>query len=355
MPHNHPHKQPSRHEHPHTAGHVTKPSPRPAHIVPPWLFTLVMLVWWIGGYGAVVYSLVEDRGPFAFLLRWQEALFGGSSLILGAGAAAVIIFLGPPLVVGRLRRLWPRSALIADLHGQMSRANRSRGQIAAEAAARWETADTAQRIQMARRGRNFGLGMAAVCLTLGFIASTWLRLSADADAGQPLTPVTLSRSKPIDLGKASPWVRIMNGQPRLDSVLELDYSIRGHAYRDYYTPLLPPGWQTGDPVYLVEKDVTLPRYHDASDSPDPAGPIEGDLTPNGLRQDIAKALSGEGYAVGPFTAVLRRNLNLGGKIPGEAEGLGFGIWFEAGIFAFIGLMVAAIRQRRIWRLRAGRA
>lgn len=364
MPRNHHPKHPDPHPHPSSAGQRNRPRPTaqppsapavPAHIVPPWLVTSVLLVWWIGGYGGIAYSLVVDRGPFTFLLRWQDALFGGSNLILGAGAAAIVIFLGPPLAMRALRRLWPHNAVIADLHGQISRAGRSRRQITAEAAARWETADTSQRIQMARRGRNFGLGMAAVCLILGFLASTWLRLSADADAGQPLTPVTLARGTPIDLGPASSWVHVTNAQPRLDTVLEYDYTIRGHAYRDYYTPLLPPDWQTGDPVYLVEKDVTSPHYHDASNSPDPAGPIEGDLTPNGLRQDIAKALRDEGYAVGPFTAVLRRNLDLDGKIPGEADGLGFLIWMEAGIFAFIGLMVAITRQRRLRRLRAGTA
>ncbi|WP_459698264.1 hypothetical protein, partial [Acidisoma sp. C75] len=312
-------------------------------------------VWWFGGYGMVVYSLVEDRGPFTFLLRWQEAAFGGSNLLLGAGSAAIVIFLGPPVVIGWLQRLWPQNALIADLRRQMTRAGRSRREIAADAAERWETTDTAQRIAMARRGRNIGLGFFVGALALGFVLSTWLRLSADADAGKPLTAVTLSRAAPIDLGKASPWVRVMNGQPRLDSVIVLDYNIRGHAYRDYYTPLLPSGWQAGDPVFLVEKDVTIPRYHDAEDSPDPAGPIEGELTPGGLRQDVARALRREGFDVGSFTAVLRRHLDLGGKIPGEAAGLDILIWLETGMFALIGLFIAIARQRRLRRLAKGAA
>src|SRR5580698_1486030 len=68
------------------------------------LFGPTMLIWWIGGYGFVVYGALADRGPFAFLIDWQSAIFGGSNMIAGALAGAVIIFWGPPL----LTRLWLR-------------------------------------------------------------------------------------------------------------------------------------------------------------------------------------------------------------------------------------------------------
>jgi len=62
-----------------------------------WMFTL-MLLWWFGGYGLVVYGVMTDRGPFALLIDWQSALFGGYNAMVGALIGAVFIFFGAPPV-----------------------------------------------------------------------------------------------------------------------------------------------------------------------------------------------------------------------------------------------------------------
>ncbi|MDE8350168.1 MAG: hypothetical protein POG74_11945 [Acidocella sp.] len=324
-------------------------------LIPGWLFGSIMLLWWIGGYGAVIYSVLEDQGPFTFLLSWQTALFGGSNIVLAAGVGAVVIFLGPPLVTRALRRFWPGSAVIADLDQQMRRSARSRREIAADVRQQWDQATREEKVRIARRTRNIGLVLAAAALLIAFTVSVWVRVTANADAGQPLTPVAVSRDGPIMLGKASAWVHITAGAPRLDTVLAWDYTIRGYQFRDYYTPILPPDWRKGDRVYLLEKDVTTRGEHDAENSADPAGPMEGKLSLTGPRDDVTSTFQSYGYNVGPWTAVLRRNLDLGGKIPGEADGLDFLFWLEGGVFGLVGLVVAFNQQRRLRRILAQKA
>lgn len=322
--------------------------------VPAWLVGILMLLWWFGGYGAVIYSLIEDRGPFTFLLRWQEALFGGSNILLAAGIAAIVIFLGPPFVIGRLQRLWPDNPVIADLGSQIRRASRSRAELTAESRARWDAADGAGKLRIARRTRNAGLYFAAASFIIALVVAVWTNIATNTDAGKPLTPVTMRPDAPIVLGNSSPWVHVVNGTPLLDGVFARDYSIRGHAYRDYYTPIVPPGWHSGGRIYLLERDDTIPRYHDAQDIADPPGALEGELSPGGPREGVADAFREAGYDVGPWTAVLKRDITLGGKIPGEDPTMNILIWGEGGLFAFVGLIAAFIGQRRLKRVQRGR-
>jgi hypothetical protein len=333
------------------------PAEDASSMIPGWLFSCVMLLWWFGGYGMVVYSVVEDRGPFAFLLHWQSALFGGSNPMVGAVVGGVAFFLGPPFVARRLRRVWPRNALLAEIDARLRRASRTRGELAAESRARWETADPAGRIRIAQRTRNIGLGFAAFSLAAGLAISTWLHITEDADAGKPLTPVTLAPGAPIALSGSSDWVRVTNASPLPDAVLTHDYTIRHHAYRDYYTPLVPAGWHAGERIYLVEQDDTV-RHDDSSRNDsraDPAGPLEGELSSGGPREEIAARFQSSGYDVGPWTAVLQRDTSLNGRIPGESFFTEMMVWGEAGLFAVMGLIIALVKQIQIRRIRGGRA
>jgi hypothetical protein len=77
---------------PHHQHAVAKRKPA-THVVAPWLFTMMLLAWWLGAYGAVVYGVMTDRGPFAIALRLESGIFGGSNAILTALLAAFVIFL----------------------------------------------------------------------------------------------------------------------------------------------------------------------------------------------------------------------------------------------------------------------
>ncbi|MEK6423591.1 MAG: hypothetical protein V4801_28720 [Burkholderia gladioli] len=332
---------------------------RAAHappIVPRWLFTSVLLLWWFGGYGWVMVDLVRDRGPFAFLLRWQTALFGGASLLVAAGLAAIVIFLGPRCAVRGLRRVWPGNALLAELDMQLRDAGRSRGALTARSRATWREADAAARLRIARCARNIGLGMAGVALIAGGGLSAWLHWVEYADAGRPLTPVALVANRPVALGDASDWVRVSGASPQRDAVLVRDYTIRRSAYRDYSTPLVPAGWRKGDRVYLIEEDHTVRLGNGEDNDADsdlranPPGLLEGTLSFGGPRDDVVAAFQRDGYDVGPWTAVLRRDTSLQGRIPGVPDAVTILIVGETAMFVLIGLGVAINRQMRMRRI-----
>jgi hypothetical protein len=336
---------------PHHQHAVAKRKPA-THVVAPWLFAMMLLAWWLGAYGAVVYGVVTDRGPFAIVLRLENGIFGGSNAILTALLAAFVIFLGPLYAARALHRIRPDSSALADLDLQMANAFRSRAEIIEAGRITWDQSDHDGRIRIARRMRRLGLWMVAISIGAAFVTSIWVRAAADADAGQPLTKVTVPLRKPIEIGNASHWVRIIGARPNFDAMLTRNYTIRGNSYRDYYTALRPPGWHPGDRVYLLERDVTIPGYHDPDDTPDPSGPIEGDLSFGGPRADVAYTYRRHGFGVGPWTAVLRRNLVLHDKIPGEAGGLGYLFWLEGGFFALAGLSIAYRGHRRLQRVLA---
>ncbi|GAB7536183.1 hypothetical protein [Burkholderia sp. 3C] len=321
-------------------------------IVPRWLFTSVLLLWWFGGYGWVIFDIVRDRGPFAFLLSWQTALFDGANLLVAAGIAAVAVFLGPRWAVRGLRRVWPDNAVLADLSAQLRDAGRSRGALSAQSRAAWRDADAAGRLRIARRARNIGLGMAGVALAAGGGLSAWLHIVEYADAGKPLTPVALVANTPIALGNASDWVQVSGALPKLEAVFVRDYTVRRTSYRDYLTPLVPlvpAGWRKGDRVYLLELDSTVRRGNDDDNDrqANPPGLLEGSLSFGGPRDDIAAAFQREGYDVGPWTAVLKRDTSLMGRIPDQPAGVTILIWGETAMFVLIGLGVAISRQVRI--------
>ncbi|WP_414439589.1 hypothetical protein [Burkholderia sp. 22PA0106] len=303
----------------------------------------------------MIVDIVRDRGPFAFLLHWQSALFGGSNLLVAAGIAAVAIFLGPRWLVRGLRRVWPDNAVLADLSAQLRDAGRSRGALSAQSRAAWRDADAAGRLRIARRARNIGLGMAGVALAVGLGLSAWLHVVEYADAGKPLTPVALVANTPIALGGASDWVQVSGALPKLEAVFVRDYTIRRTSYRDYVTPLVPVGWRKGERVYLLEQDSTVRRGNAENDSDsdrqaNPPGLLEGSLSFGGPRDDIAAAFRREGYDVGPWTAVLKRDTSLMGRIPDQLAGVTILIWGETAMFVLIGLGVAISRQVRIRRI-----
>jgi hypothetical protein len=43
-----------------------------------------------------MHGAIADRGPFAFLIDWPNALFGGANMVLGALAGTVFVFWGRP-------------------------------------------------------------------------------------------------------------------------------------------------------------------------------------------------------------------------------------------------------------------
>jgi hypothetical protein len=237
------------------------------------LFTLALVTWWIGGYGLVMYGAIADRGPFAFLIDWPNALFGGANMVLGALAGAVFVFWGPPLLAHLFLRLCPNSPLAAAFKQRMSLAMMSRGQAADVARSYWERLDDTARRALLRRRRNGALICAVVCVAGSWGVATYIRVSANAHAGRPLVQLAL-QARAVSLDGASRWVQVTNATALTDASIARDYAIRGTAHRDVYTPLVPPDWHTGGRIFLVEEEDTYPADRDAA-AANPPGPIEG--------------------------------------------------------------------------------
>lgn len=308
-----------------------------------WLVGTLLIVWWIGGYGMVVYGVTTDRGPLAFLIDAQLALFGGSNMVAGALVGALLIFHGPPLLARLLLRLWPGNRFIQGFHRTVAQAMKPRSQAIAEGKLRWATMDQAARLAALRRRRLGALIIAAILLATMAAIATYVRTTTNADVGRKLTQVVLPAGHPIELRGASDWVHVTGARPLRDHVVQRDYSIRGHRYRDFYTPLVPRGWQPGERIYLLEKDETFPDDHNPSEIANPPRPIEGRLGMGGPRHDVAAVFRRHGAPVGNWTAVLTRK-QLHGRIPGDADFLDPTIWILGGIFTLMTLLVAAIAQ-----------
>jgi hypothetical protein len=311
-----------------------------------WLFGTVILIWWFGGYGLAVYGVVADRGPFAFLLDWQSAVFGGSNIILGVLAGAVVVFWGPPLLARVYLRLRPNSPLAAAFKHHMDTAMMSRGEAANVARARWDRLDDVARQAFLRRRRNWAPACAVIFVLGSWGIATFIRVSANADAGRPLTPLALRANTPMSLDGASRWVHVTNASPVTDATIERDYDLRGTAYRDFYTPLVTPGWQGGERIFLVEEDDSFPDDEKPSGVVSPRGPVEGEISMDGLRPDVARSFQRNGYAVGDWTAVLRRVTALRGVVPGEDGFIGILIWLIGGGMASLSLLVALLAEIR---------
>ncbi len=315
-----------------------------------WLIGLSLLVWWIGGYGLVAYGVVTDRGPFAFLLDAQRAVLGASNMAAGALLGACLIFLGPVWLARLLLRLWPESRFLQGFHGTLRQSMASRAEIAAKGAASWATMDRAARLAALRRRRRGALLTAVTILAATAALATYLRVTTNADAGRPLTPVVLTAGQPIDLHGASPWVHVTGAIPLRGAVVQRDYAIRGVRHRDFYTPLVPRGWHRGERIELLEKDRSFPDDQGPRAAADPSGPIEGRLSAGGPRPDIAALFREHNIPVGDWTAVLTRQ-RLHGRIPGEAAFLNDTIWIMGGFLTLLALLIAASVQWHLVKLR----
>lgn len=324
-----------------------KTGPTDAHGNP--LFTLLLMAWFFGAYGLVVWGVVADRGPCAFLLDWQRAAWGGSSMVLGALLGAVVVFWGPSLLGKIAGRLWPASPVVARYNQRMQLAMMSRGEAAARARIVWNGMDDSARLRMVTRRRNGALIVAAVLLVSTAAVNLYVSRRANADVGRPLRPVVLGSAAPLLPEGATPWVRVFGAHPLMEGVMQRDYSIRGTPYRDYYTPLVPAGWTPGQAIALIEKDETYPDLHRPQDIPDPPGPIEGALSGGGPRPEVAAFFQRQGYAVDDRTFVLARK-DLHGVIPGEDPFLGGFIWYMGGMFTLMALLVAGLAERQRHRI-----
>jgi hypothetical protein len=311
-------------------------------------FTAAMLLWWFGGYGLVVYGLVADRGPFAFLIGAQEALFGGANFLVGGLLGTVLIFFVPGWLSRLFLRLRPGSALAATLNRRLSIAEMHLTDEAARRA--WARRDPRSKAARLRRFRNGALVVALLVLPVAWGVATWVRVSANGDAGRPLTQIVLRAEQPVALDGASAWVHVVNGAPQRDVVITRDYSIRGTRHHDVYTPIVPPGWHDGQRITLLELDRTYP-HADEKAPPPPSGAIEGELSTGGTRADVAALFQRQGYAVGDWTAVLRR-APLHGVIPGEDEALAPLVWGMGGMTVFLSLLCAAIWNAQARRYEA---
>jgi hypothetical protein len=309
------------------------------------LLICLLMAWFLGAYGLVVWGAVWDRGPCAFLLDWQRAAFGGSSMVLGALLGGVVVFWGPSLLGKIAGRLWPASVVVARYNQRMQLPIMSRREAAARARRVWNGMDEGARQRMVTRRRNGALIVAAVLLVATSAVNLYVSRRANADAGKPLRPVVLGSAAPLLPEGATPWVRVLGAHPLMAGAMQRDYSIRGTPYRDYYTPLVPLGWAPGQAITLLKRDETYPDLHRPQDIPDPPGPIEGALSAGGPRPEVAAFFQRQGDAVDDRTFVLTRK-GLQGVIPGEEPFLGPFIWYMGGTFTLMALLAAGLAERQ---------
>jgi hypothetical protein len=315
------------------------------------LFGLTLLIWWIGGYGFVVYGALADRGPFAFLIDWQSAILGSSNMIAGALAGAVIVFWGPSLLTRLWLRLRPDSPSAAALKRRMDSAMMTRGEAASLAHERWGRLDDTTQQALLRRRRNAALVCAAIFLAGSWVTTHIIRVSAKVDAGRPLTRLSLQSMGLISLDGASRWVHVENTIPLTDATIERAYSIRSTAHRDRYTPLVPPGWSRDDRIFLVEEEDALSDDRTPHTTTNPPGSIEGEISTVGPRPDIARRFQSNGYAIGDWTTVLLRVNTLHGVIPAGDASLIFVVWWMGGAVVLLSLLVALIATIQCRRIR----
>lgn len=288
---------------PGDAGDIVAQEPRLLR----WLFQprLMMLLAFMC-YGLVAYSTLTDRGPFAFLLNWEIAIFGSTQPQPVMVFAAVVIF-------GVMPKFWRYLAYKAGMTRTLAAIdafNRS-----APAHRILPPVDVIQ-----RRGRWWcGVGLGLVLISCGAGAVSYYQAARPGPI-EPLPVLTVS-SAALAMPKATQWVEIRGGVPLTDDIFVHPYTIRLHFYKDYYTPIVPPYWRKGDKIYLVEKDEGGGDYKDAWNKPDPQGPIRGSLRQGGPAPWIQRSFQRAGLQIGPWTDVLDRS-DIGATIPPSSDDTG---------------------------------
>ena len=289
-----------RHRHP--AG-PPLPAPTPPAAAEPspraWAWgQAVALVWYLGGFAALMAAMVMQIGLSAWAAAWQVRHWGSDSTTLGflPGFALLLLPLlilrclprraDRPFLCGLQDALWPKQPVRRTprpREAELARLRRTRGVMAA---------------------------LAGACVVAAAVPG-WLSLRpGDQRPGTPLPVLTLSEvTRP---GAPLPgYARLAAAVPRPESAWAHDYTVRTTRYRDTYTPLTAPDWRPGDPVTALQVD-----RRDLLGVP---GPAEGALS-RGLPGWLLAAIREDGMKLADEPVVLTRD-TLHGLVP-EPDGVG---------------------------------
>jgi len=98
-----------------------------------------------------------------------------------------------------------------------------------------------------------------------------LLVTGNRRAGTPFTLTAVSRPD----AALPDYARLVGAESRPGSSRVHDKIDRRMHRRDFYTPTIPPDWQAGDPVAVLEENQTA--VGEDPTGPSPLGPLEGTL------------------------------------------------------------------------------
>ena len=282
----------------------SRPVPPPrvvteTRLSPAWAWgQAVALIWYLGGFMALLVGAVMQVGPSAWVAAWQHRYLGSDSATIGFLPGFGLLLL--PLLVARClpRRtdrpflcgvqdaLWPRTrppGPVRPRDGQLVRLRRTRGIMA---------------------------GLALGCVVAAAIGGVLSMRPGDQRPGSPLPRLTKAELAAPDAVLPG-YAHLLDVVARPELAWEHDYTIRATRYRDTYIPLTTPGWRPGDAVAVLQLD-----RRGLAGVP---GPAEGSLS-RGVPGWQITAMRQSGIPVGDDPLVLTREV-LNGVVP-EPDGVG---------------------------------
>lgn len=276
-----------------------KPIAAEAQPGPAWAWgQAVALLWYLGGFAALLVGAVLQVGPAAWMAAWQHR-HGGSDSVTISFLPGFFLLLLPLLVARRMKRrpdrpflcgvqdaLWPgtrppRTARSRD--GQLARLRRT------------------SRIMLA-----LALGCVAVAGILGALSMR----PGEQRPGSPLPRLTVAELTAPD-ATLTGHAHVVDAVAQPDGAWVHDYTVRATRYRDTYIPLTAPGWRPGDPVTMLQME-----RRGLAGVP---GPPEGSLS-RGVPGWMVGAMRQSGMALIDDPPVLTREV-LNGVVP-EPDGVG---------------------------------
>ncbi len=199
------------------------------------------LVWYLGGFAALMAAMVMQVGPSAWAAAWQVRHWGSDSTTLGFLPGFALLLL--PLVILRcLPRRADRSFLCGLQDALWPKQPVRRTPLPREA-----------ELARLRRARGIMATLALACVVVAVVAGWLSLLPGDQRPGSPLPVLTLPEvTRP---GAVLPdYARLAGAVPRPEWAWVHDYTIRTTRYRDTYVPLTAPDWQPGDPMTALQVD-----------------------------------------------------------------------------------------------------
>ena len=258
----------------------------------------VALVWYLGGFVALLVSAVMQVGPTAWVAAWQHRHLGSDSVTISFLPGFGLLLL--PLLVTRCLKRRPDRPFLCGVQDALWPSTRSQ-----RTTRPWDE-------QLARLRRTSGimLALALGCVAVAAILGALSMRPGDQRPGSPLPRLTMAELAAPDAILPS-HAYLLDAVVQPDLAWAHDYTIRATRYRDTYTPLTTPGWRPGSPVTVLQMD-----RRGLAGVP---GSPEGSLS-RGVPGWLVSAMRQSGMALTDDPLVLTREV-LNGVVP-EPDGVG---------------------------------